>query len=122
MFIKRDKKDDCLIAGYVVGDQKSKDYNGKPYVEFGISMGKDENGENLPIVNVTVWERNLPQIHKGDRVLAAGKLKKTEKDDKTYFSLNADFCIKEILGEIAPKSTQYTQTELEPIDDDDLPF
>ena len=24
MFIKRDKKNDCLIAGYVVGDQKEK--------------------------------------------------------------------------------------------------
>ena len=29
MFIKREKKDDCLIAGFVVGDQKDKEYNGK---------------------------------------------------------------------------------------------
>ena len=31
MFIKRDGKDDCLIAGFVVGDQKNKEYNGKKY-------------------------------------------------------------------------------------------
>ena len=99
MFIKRDKKDDCLIAGFVVGDQKNKEYNGKNYVEFGISMGKDENGENLPIVNVAVWERQIPTIHKGDRVLAAGKLKSAEKDGKTYYSLSADFCIKEVVNE-----------------------
>ena len=43
MFIKRDKKDDCLISGYVVGDQKIKDYNNEQFIEFGISMGKDEN-------------------------------------------------------------------------------
>lgn len=120
MFIKREKKDDCLIAGFVVGDQKNKEYNGKKYVEFGISMGKDENGENLPIVNVAVWERQIPAIHKGDRVLAAGKLKSAEKDGKTYYSLSADFCIKEVVEAV----NVPTPADLEPVevDDDDLPF
>jgi len=121
MFIKREKKDDCLISGYVVGDQKQKEYNGKSFIEFGISMGKDENGENLPIVNISVWERKVPTIFKGDRVLACGKLQAAKKDDKTYYSLNADFCIKEITAN-NDTSTQTTQAELEPIDDDDLPF
>ena len=122
MFLKRDKKDDVVISGYVVGDQKVKEYNDKTYIEFGISMGKDENGENLPIVNISVWDRSIPVISKGDRVLAAGKLKATKKDDKVYYSLTADFCIKETVGENAPKKAQDTQAELEPIDDDDLPF
>lgn len=119
MFIKRQKKDDCIIAGYVVGDQREKEFAGKRFVEFGIGMGQDENGENLPIVNITVWNRTLPTIRKGDRVLAAGKLKETKKDDKTYYSLNADFCIKEILGQEEPKTHHE---DLTPIDDDDLPF
>lgn len=120
MFIKRDKKDDCIIAGFVVGDQKTKEYNGKSFVEFGISMGKDENDQNLPIVNVAVWERQIPAIHKGDRVLAAGKLKSAEKDGKTYYSLSADFCIKEVIE----ASNAPTPADLEPvdIDDDSLPF
>ena len=120
MFLKREKKDDCIIAGYVVGDEKHKEYNGKNYVEFGISMGKDEEGENLPIINISVWERQIPEIKKGDRVLAAGKLRATEKDGKVYFSLSADFCIKEIV-ENAPELTDKMPS-LEPIDDDDLPF
>lgn len=122
MFIKRDKKDDCLISGYVVGDQKIKDYNNEQFIEFGISMGKDENDENLPIVNVAVWKRNIPEIKKGDRVLAAGKLKITTKDDKTYYSLTADFCIKELTCENAPKTPYKVDAEPTPIDDDDLPF
>lgn len=122
MFIKRDKKNDCLIAGYVVGDQKEKDFNGKPYIEFGIGMGKDEQGENLPIVNITVWDRSIPTIRKGDRVLAAGKLKITEKEDKTYYSLTADFCIKEILNLSTAESIKEYDSTLAPVDDDDLPF
>lgn len=122
MFIKRDKKDDCLIAGYVVGDQKNKEFNGKNYIEFGISMGKDDAGENLPIVNIAVWDRTVPTIKKGDRVLAAGKLKCTKKEDKVYYSLNADFCIKEILGENNAEKPKDEDVEVMPIDDDDLPF
>ena len=122
MFIKREKKDDCIIAGYVVGDQKTKEFNDKTYVEFGISMGKDDNGDNLPIVNISVWDRTLPTISKGDRVLAAGKLKATKKDDKVYYSLTADFCIKEILADRTSKQAENNTPELEPIDDDSLPF
>lgn len=122
MFIKREKKDDCLISGYVVCDQKIKEYNGKQFVEFGISMGKDENDENLPIVNVAIWERNIPEIKKGDRVLATGKLKVTTKDDKIYYSLTADFCIKEILCDGAQRTVKKVEEEAVSIDDDDLPF
>lgn len=121
MFNKRDKKDDCIISGYVVADQKVKEYNDKTYVEFGISMGKDENGDNLPIVNISVWDRTIPTIFKGDRVFAAGKLKATKKDDKVYYSLTADFCIKEVHVENVPKMSEKEQDELTEIDDD-LPF
>lgn len=120
MFIKRDKKDDCLIAGYVVSDQKEREYNGKQYIEFGIGMGKDESGENLPIVNISVWERKLQDIKKGDRVLAAGKLKVTEKEDRKYYSMTADFCIKEFICE-AQKQNTY-KDGLEIVDNDSLPF
>ena len=121
MFLKREKKDDCLIAGYVVCDQKKKEYNGKPYVEFGISMGKDEQGENLPIVNVAVWDRELQNILKGDRVLACGKLRQAEKDGKVYYSLNADFCIKETLKDYT-SDDDSEQPSIQPIGDDGLPF
>ena len=122
MFIKREKKEDCLIAGFVIGDQKQKEYNGKSYIEFGISMGKDESGENLPIVNVTIWERAIPTVNKGDRVLAAGRLRTTEKDGKTYYSLTADFCTKEqTVSSVEKVLNQHP--ELTPIEDDDtLPF
>lgn len=120
MFIKNENKDDCLIAGYVVGDQKVKEFEGKQFVEFGIGMGKDSQGENLPIINITIWERQIPTIKKGDRVLAGGKLKVTKKDDKKYYSLNADFCIKEVTA----AEQKQEEPDYEPIDinDDDLPF
>lgn len=117
MFIKRDGKDDCMIAGCTVGDAKEKEYNGEPFIEFGIGMGKDKDGNNLPIVNITVWNRKLT-IKKGDRVFACGKLKQTQKDDKTYYSMSADFVCKED----TEKKEADPQADTEPINDDDLPF
>lgn len=81
-------------------------------------MGKDKDGNNLPIVNITVWNRKLT-VKKGDRVLACGKLKQTQKDDKTYYSMSADFVIKESNEK---QVTPPPQPELVEIDDDDLPF
>jgi len=118
MFIKRDGKDDCIIAGVVIADAKEKEYNGETFYEFGIGMGKDKDGNNLPIVNITVWNRQV-DIKKGDRVAACGKLKQTQKDDKTYYSMSADFVSKETS---AKKPTPPPQPELTEVDDDDLPF
>jgi len=117
MFLIRQGKDDAIIANYAVGDIKEKDANGKKFQEVGISMGKDADGNNLPIVNVSIWGRKV-DIKKGDRVIACGKFKTTKKDDKTYYSLTADFIIKE--DSIKIETT--TQPELTPTDDDDLPF
>lgn len=118
MFIKRDGKDDCLIGGMVVADAKTKEYNEKEFIEFGIGMGKDADGNDLPIVNITVWNRKL-DIKKGDRVLAGGKLKVTKKDNKTYYSISADFAMKETSEK---KVEEQKQPELTEIDDDSLPF
>lgn len=116
MFLKRDKKDDCIISGPVVVDMKEKEFNGKVFNEFGMGMGKDEKGNNLPIVNVTLWDRTM-DIKKGDRVAVFGKLKVTQKDDKTYYTLTADCVIKEI-----SEKRQTTPPELTETEDDDLPF
>lgn len=117
MFLQRSGKEDSLIANYTVDDIKEKEFDGKKFYEVGVSMGKDANGENLPIVNVAIWGRKI-DIKKGDRILAVGKLKVTKKDDKTYYSLTADFVAKEdsLKIEVAP------QPELSPTEDDDLPF
>lgn len=113
MFIKRENKTDATVAGYVVGDMKEKEFDGKKFYEFGVSMGKDAG-----IVNVAVWNRKPEGIKKGDHVFAAGQFKATKKDDKTYFSLTADFIIKENSTKI-----EATPAELEPYQDvDDLPF
>lgn len=117
MFIKRDGKDDCIIAGAVVADAKEKEYNGEAFIEFGIGMGKDKEGNNLPIVNITVWNRKI-DIKKGDRVIACGKLKLTQKEDKTYYSMSADFVAKET----SEKREPAPQPEPTEVDDDDLPF
>jgi len=117
MLIKRDGKDDCVIAGIVIGDAKTKEYNGDEFIEFGIGMGKDSDGNNLPIVNITVWNRKF-DIKKSDRVFACGKLKVTKKDDKTYYSMSADFVAKET----SEKKVEEAQPELTPVDDDSLPF
>lgn len=112
MFLKRENKTDAMVAGYVVGDMKEKEYDGKKFYEVGVSMGKDGG-----IVNVAVWNRKPEDIKKGDYVFAAGQFKATKKDDKTYYSLTADFISKE-------NSTKVeTPQDLEPYQDvDDLPF
>lgn len=117
MLLIRQGKDDAIVANYTVGDIKEKDFEGKKFYEVGVSMGKDANGNNLPIVNIAIWGRKV-DIKKGDRILAAGKLKITKKDDKTYYSLTADFITKEI----SEKIETAPQPELTPVDDDDLPF
>lgn len=117
MFFKREKKDDCVIAGLVVVDTKEKEYNGEKYLEFALGMGKDESGNNLPLVNVSVWGRRV-DVKKGDRVAVFGKLKQTTKDDKVYYSMSADCVVKEI----SVKNENPPQPELTEIDDDSLPF
>ena len=112
MFLKRENKTDAMVAGYVVGDMKEKEYDGKKFYEVGVSMGKDAG-----IVNVAVWNRKPEDIKKGDYVFAAGQFNATKKDDKTYYSLTADFISKE-------NSTKVeVPQELEPYQEvDDLPF
>lgn len=114
MFLKRPgEKNDSIVAGYAVGDLKEKAYDGKKFYEVGVSMGKDAG-----IVNVTVWGRKPEEIKKGDHVFAAGQFSMTKKDDKVYYSLNADF----IARETSSKIVEDKPAELEPIDDDGLPF
>ena len=117
MILIRTGKEDVIVANYTVGDVKEKEFDGKKFQEVGVSMGKDAAGNNLPIVNVSIWGRKV-DIHKGDRILAAGKLKTTKKDDKIYYSLSADFIIKEdsIRDDYVPEGC----TPIE--EDDDLPF
>ena len=117
MLLVRQGKEDAIVAGPAVVETKTKEFDGKTFYEIGVGMGKDAEGNNLPIINVVVWGRKA-DINKGDRVFAAGKLKITKKDDKTYYSLTADFVAKEnsVRTEDKPKE------ELQPIDDDTLPF
>ncbi len=119
MFIKRSgDKNDCLVAGMVVDDMRSKTFEDKSFYEIPVSMGKDAG-----IISVTVWNRKPEDIKKYDHVLAGGQLKVTKKtseegEEKTYYSLNADFVVKEKTQKVEEKP----QEELEPIDDDSLPF
>lgn len=113
MFIKRDKKNDAIIAGFVVGDMKEKEFDGKKFYEVGISMGKD-----VGITNVAIWNRKPEEIKKGDYVLACGHFKVTTKDDKTYYSLTADYISKEN----STKIVEETDPDLVPIEDNSLPF
>lgn len=118
MFIKRNgEKNDCVVAGMVINDMRTKEFEDKTFYEIPVSMGKDAE-----IINVTVWNRKPEEIKKFDHVLACGQLKvqKVDKDGetKTYYTLNADFIVKEN----CVKAQEKTQPELEPIDDDSLPF
>ena len=119
MFIKRSgDKNDCLVGGMVVDDMRSKTFEDKSFYEIPVSMGKDAG-----VISVTVWGRKPEEIKKYDHVLAGGQLKVTKKtteegEEKTYYSLNADFVVKERTQKVEEKP----QEELEPIDDDSLPF
>ena len=95
MFIKRNgEKNDCVVAGMVINDMRTKEFEDKTFYEIPVSMGKDAE-----IINVTVWNRKPEEIKKFDHVLACGQLKvqKVDKDGetKTYYTLNADFIVKE---------------------------
>ena len=118
MFIKRENKPDALIAGMVINDMRTKEYNGETFYEVPVSMGKDAE-----IINVAVWNRKPEEIKKYDHVLAGGQLKVqkgTDKngEEKMYYSLTADFICKEK----TEKQANNIPEDLEPIDDDKLPF
>lgn len=119
MFIKREGKEDCVIAGMAVGDMKEKEYDGKKFYEVGISMGKDAG-----IVNVAIWNRKPEEIKKLDRIFACGQLKvqKVDKDGetKTYYTLNADFIIKE--KTVVEEKNPDIHSESAEDNLDDLPF
>ena len=110
--IKREGKADCIVAGMAVGDMKQKEYDDKTFYEVGVGVGNEQ------IINVAIWNRKPIQISKYDRVLAVGQLKATTKEDKTYYSLNADFITKETAEGFEIKQKE----ELAEIDDDSLPF
>lgn len=112
MFLKRDNKKDAIVAGYVVADMKEKEFDGRRFYEVGVSMGKDAG-----IVNVAIWGRKPTEIKKGNYVFACGQFKVTKKDEKTYYSLTADFIAKE---DSVKEETQHDLTEIE--DDGTLPF
>lgn len=117
MIIKIDKNDGRMVVGTVISDIKEDEYNGKAVYKFGLGIGKDENGNDLPIVNVVMWNRRIA-IVKYDKVLACGKLKVTQKEDKTYYSLTADFVSVE-----NSEPRQATPKEFKEIDNnDDLQF
>lgn len=118
MFIKRENSDDCIIAGYVILDQKEKEFEGREFIEVAVNVGKNSQGEDLPLINITVWRKLFP-FKKGDHVIAAGKLRVTKKDDKTYYSMNAEFIAKE---EVFNRFEDKPAKDLTPIDDDSLPF
>lgn len=116
-FIKRNgDKNDCLVAGMVIGDMKQKAYEGTIFYEIPVSMGSKEAG----VVQVTVWNRKPGEIEKFDHVLAVGQLKVTQKEDKVYYSLKADFIMKE---QSTPVEDDF-KDEIAPdnYDDDNLPF
>ena len=118
MFIKRENTDDCVIAGFAILDQKEKEFEGRQFVEVAVNVGKNAQGEDLPLINVSVWRKLFP-FKKGDHVLACGEFKATKKDDKTYYSISADFVMKENSTKIV-EETQPELTEIE--ENDDLPF
>lgn len=117
-FIKRDGKNDCIVAGMVVNDMRTKEFEDKTFYEIPVSMGKDAG-----VVNVAVWGRKPENIKKFDYVFAVGQLKVSKKtnddgEEKTYYSLTADFVAKEQTAKVENKPKE----ELAPIDDDALPF
>lgn len=111
-FLKREGKNDAIVAGMAVGDMREKEYDGKKFYEVPVSLTKDS------VVNVAVWNRKPEEIKKYDHVLAFGEFKQTQKDDKTFYSLTADF----IMKENASKVETSAPADLQPVDDDNLPF
>lgn len=118
MFIKRTDKNDAIVSGMVVNDMREKTYEDRTFYEIPVSMGKDAG-----ILSVTVWNRKPEEIKKFDHVFCCGQFKKVTRtsedgEEKTYYSLDADFVIKETSSKIAKDQSQ----ELVIVDDGDLPF
>ena len=117
MIIKYGNKEDCIVAGIVVADSKEEEYNGENFVKFGLGIGKDKDGNN-----VSVWNRKI-DLKKSDRVLVCGKLKINQKDDKTFYSISADYISKETCEKNPPAHMALLdEPEMKETEDDSLPF
>lgn len=82
-----------LLQGNATRDAEDKPAGGHAHTVVSIAAQKKEDGSTT-YVTLNGWRNLAPvvrDVRKGDSVLAIGKLKSREYNEKTYWDMDADF-------------------------------
>lgn len=126
-----------ILQGNATRDGEECPINDKPHAKVSVAAQGREDGSTL-FITVNGWRDRAEQIaaiRKLDSVLAIGVLKKREYNGKDYWDMDADFVAISgagILGADITTAGSYNGfgsssgpgcfSELESVDDGDLPF
>lgn len=90
----QDEFDCFLLCGTASRDGEVKETkNGKAMGKVGVVAGKSSNGETqfIDVVGFGNKSAMIASIHKGDGVLAVGRMDKNEYNGRTYYSIVSDY-------------------------------
>lgn len=128
-----------LLQGTATRDGEVSDVGDKPHAKVSIAAGETADGDTI-FVTLNGWRDMAGQvafIRKRDSVLAIGRFTKREYNGKTYYNLDADFvCVSgagiNAVSDDQPRRVEKPATvrepeergftELDDVDDGDLPF
>lgn len=123
-----------IICGFVARDSEMKtSQNGKTYTKWSVKVGEKpleaEGGRSEAIwTNCIAWHdiaRLASTIHKGDTVLAVGKIETSEYEGKTYKTLNCEYI--SIMAKVQANSSSAPEHNVlaeyeEILSDGNIPF
>lgn len=113
----------AIVAGRVIKDAKvqkitTKDGKEIDKAQFLVSYGQEEN----EVLSCSAWrDQAIPasQIHKGDRVIAAGRYSERDYNGKTYSDIAVDFFVG---GTVDARANKADTLDLSELSSDDIPF
>lgn len=94
-FVNGLPKDNYLLQGRAIKDGETSPVNGKEHSRVSVVALETEQGETI-FVTLNGWRERTPDVaavRKGDAVFAIGTLSTREYNGKTYYDLDANFCI-----------------------------
>ena len=97
----------------------------KNYTKFGVAVQrkfkKEDGTHDVDFFNCTAWGKIGTEViakycKKGNKIAVVGRIESNKKDDKIYW----DVIVEDV--ELIGGNKTETETELKPVNDNDLPF
>jgi single-strand DNA-binding protein len=122
-----------LIGNLTRDPELSTTQNGVAVCKFSLAVQRNRNKET-DFFNITVWRTQAENcarwLKKGDKAAVVGSISIRNYDDqngnkRSYVDVTAEevqFLITNKNGDAAEQGTGRSMSDLDPVDDDDIPF